>query len=377
MVQGVHRTQQDLHIPLRVQGTERLPHHLAVVVYVHVVVYHHDDLGEHGLPQRPNGIHDFSRVPGIGLPNRHNHQIMKNPLRRHRHVHNFRVLHLHHRQKDPLHRVAHVKILLRRRPHYRRQVNRLLAVCRALHVKDRVLPFERIKPGVIAKGALRPQFVQIHIPLKHNLRIRRHFQLIRLARHHLYRLAPQESREHHFVQIRRNGQHPRQRRRRVRANRHAHRNPSLRILLPRAPEMLRSVLLRLPVHSRGALVINLHPVHPDVALPGLRILRKHQRKCDESPTVLRPALQNRKVEQVHILAFAHDFLAVARSYAPWKERCELGQLRQHLDLVEEPLGRLHLQESLNPLGDLVESIHLERQAHSSNTPKSIDKQRNP
>ena len=65
----------------------------------------------------------------------------------------------------------------------------------------------------------------------------------------------------------------------------------------RAAEMFGAVLLRLPVHARGALVIYLHAIHAHVALPRFRIARDHQRPGDESPGILRPALQDGKFEK--------------------------------------------------------------------------------
>src|SRR5260370_9480964 len=101
VIQRVHRPKHKLHIALRFQPAQRLPHHLAVIVNPHVVVHHHNHLREPRLPQRPNRIHNLPRVPRIRLPDRHNHQIVQNSLRRHRPVHHFRVLHLHHRHEQP------------------------------------------------------------------------------------------------------------------------------------------------------------------------------------------------------------------------------------------------------------------------------------
>jgi hypothetical protein len=60
--------------------------------------------------------------------------------------------------------------------------------------------------------------------------------------------------------------------------------------------MFRAMLLRLPMHPGGALVVNLHAVHSDVALPGFRIARKDEWESDESAAVLRPTFQNRKMK---------------------------------------------------------------------------------
>src|SRR5690348_8590982 len=62
-------------------------------------------------------------------------------------------------------------------------------------------------------------------------------------------------------------------------------------------EVLGSYFLTLPVHARGALVVDLHAVHADVALPGSRIARDDAWERNEASTILRPAFQNGKVKQ--------------------------------------------------------------------------------
>ena len=225
---------------------------------------------------------------------------------------------------------------------------------------------------MVPEGALRAHFIQIDVALQHNLGIRRHFQVVGLAGHHLHRLAPQEAREHHFVEVRWNRQHSRQCRRRIGANHHAYWNSAFGILRLRSPKMLRSVFLRLPVHSRRPLVVNLHPVHPDISFPGLWIPCKHQRKCDEASAILRPAFENGEGQEVHVTSHLNDFLASAGLHALGDKRTELRQLREHLDFVEEPSRRLHGQESVNSRRHLIQILHFKRQRHSSHASKRID-----
>ena len=69
---------------------------------------------------------------------------------------------------------------------------------------------------------------------------------------------------------------------------------------PRAPAarifavVFGSYFLSLPVHAGGMLIVNLHAVHSDVALAGLRIARDYAGKSDEAARVLRPALEDGK-----------------------------------------------------------------------------------
>ena len=47
-------------------------------------------------------------------------------------------------------------------------------------------------------------------------------------------------------------------------------------------------LLPLPVHARGLAIVDLHAVHADVALPGLRVARYHARQGDERAAIHGP-----------------------------------------------------------------------------------------
>ena len=106
--------------------------------------------------------------------------------------------------------------------------------------------------------------------------------------------------------------------------------------------MLRALLVRLPVHAGGALVEHLHAIAAAVALARIRIARKHHRQRDEAAAVLRPAVQNRKVVQREIVAPDH-FLARAAGHDLRKERAHLGQLRQHLQLADQPFRHCAFQ----------------------------------
>src|ERR1019366_5867451 len=64
-----------------------------------------------------------------------------------------------------------------------------------------------------------------------------------------------------------------------------------------APTMAGADLLQLPMHAGGALVIDLHPVHADVALARVRVPGHYPRQGDKAPAVQRPALLNGRVQQ--------------------------------------------------------------------------------
>ena len=241
--------------------------------------------------------------------------------------------------------------------------------------KTGILTFQRIEAGVVAKGPFGAHLRKIHISFEHDFGLRGHFEVAGFARHHLHRLAPQESREHHLVQIGRNRQDAGQAGHRVGADGHGHVDAALRIRGAGAAEMFGAVLLRLPVHARGAFVIHLHAIDAHVALAGLGIAREHQRPGDEAPSILRPALQDRKFQQRETVA-ADDFLARARLHRLREKRAEFGEFRQHLDLVQQALRRLHIEETANAIGDFLEAFDFERQMNAPLAAQHIDEQRN-
>ena len=129
--------------------------------------------------------------------------------------------------------------------------------------------------------------------------------------------------------------------------------------------------LALPVHAGGALVINLHAVHADVALAGLGVAGDHARQGDEAARILGPALQDGKIEQREIVAL-DDFLAGAGGDGLGKELPHFRQHGEHFYFVEKTLRRLHIHESADAVGDLVEGIDLKRQIHAAGGAELVD-----
>ena len=222
---------------------------------------------------------------------------MKHTLGRHRHVANLRQLQPHQRQENPLDRVAHEVVLHGRRPNDRRRVDRSLALGHAGHVEHRVLVGERVEPGVVPERTFGPQLAQFHIALEHDLGLGRNFEIAGSALHHLDRATPQEPRHQHLVEIGRQRKNGREHGRRIRADRHRHVHALTHSLGREPPVMLRALLVRLPVHAGGPVVVYLHPVHAAVPLARVGVLRKDKRQRDEPPAVLRPALQDRVFRQ--------------------------------------------------------------------------------
>lgn len=73
-------------------------------------------------------------------------------------------------------------------------------------------------------------------------------------------------------------------------------------------EILCAVLVDVPVHARRLAVILLQPVHADIALARLRILREDERQRDERAAIIRPALEDGDIVKARVLCL-DDFLA--------------------------------------------------------------------
>ena len=270
---------------------------------------------------------------------------------------------------------------------------------------------------MVAEGAFRAQLAQLHVAFEHDLGVRRNFQIDRLALHDLHRLAAQKAGDQELLHLggagtmaanvvagsvpmatatsirepfnlpsdtcgipptaRREG---RRAAGRLRHHRHASScalSGSHAVHRSRRAQRLAIVfgghLLPLPVHACRLAVVDLHPVHADVALARCGIARMHAGQRDEAPAVVRPALENREV--VEIEAFApHDFFArgIFGADGLGKRACQRPQLRQHLQLVEQALGSLHVHQPADALGDLVQPLDAQRQRHAPLTAELVD-----
>src|SRR5580698_1205391 len=129
--------------------------------------------------------------------------------------------------------------------------------------------------------------------------------------------------------------------------------------------------LPLPVHAGGALVVNLHPVHAKIALARLRTTRGHAGQSNESSRVLRPALQNRKIEQRKVVAL-NNFFARSGRHRLRKEFPYLGEQWEHLQFVEKSLRGFYVHEHADAVGDLIERIDAEGEFHARFRTELID-----
>src|SRR5665213_1872361 len=111
-------------------------------------------------------------------------------------------------------------------------------------------------------------------------------------------------------------------------------------------------LLPLPVHARRLAVIDLHAIHSYVPLAlTIRLAwtaGDHTRKRDETSAVLRPALQDGKVEDAEPLA-QNDFLtrSVFRRHQFGKKLADVRQHGKHANLVEKTFRGTKIHQFLN------------------------------
>ena len=137
--------------------------------------------------------------------------------------------------------------------------------------------------------------------------------------------------------------------------------------------VLRGYLLPLPVHAGGLAVVDLHAVHADVAPAVAGIARVHARQGDEPAPVMRPALEDGEDIEVEVVA-ENDLLAAGLfgAHGLWKCAGQRAQLRQHLELVEQARGRLHVHQPPDALGNLVQPLDAESQRHAPLAAKLVD-----
>jgi hypothetical protein len=197
-------------------------------------------------------------------------------------------------------------------------------------------------------GPSRAKFVEIHIAFEHDFAGRGNFQVNRFTFHEFDRRSAQEAGDQIFLDLRGRGNNGRKRHcgfgadrdgnfhfagrpaafgdhRSARRPRHDvdGRGLSLNRCAHALASMFRRIFLALPVHSRGALVIDLHAVHSKIALARPGVARGDAGQGDESSAILRPALQDRKIEQGKIVALDHFFARPGRHRA----RKKFAQLR--------------------------------------------------
>ena len=222
VIQRVNRPHCELDITLRIDVVRHPQRDFAYVVYIAVFIHHDDALGKHGLPQRPDGAHDLARLSRIAFTNGHNHQVVEDRLRRQVDVDNLRRRESDQRQENALDGKPHPCILHRRLAYDGRGIDRILAMCDAGDMEDRIVVGKRVETSVIAEGPFGAQLAELDIALQNNLRMGGHLEIHRLALHQLHRRLPQESRDDVLLDLGRRGHNRGEGRRRISADGYRH-----------------------------------------------------------------------------------------------------------------------------------------------------------
>ena len=223
--------------------------------------------------------------------------------------------------------------------------------------------------GVVAERPLRREVALLDVALEHDLRVRGHLEVDRLATDELDRLSREESGEHELVDVLRQRRGRGVGRHRIEPERDRDLEPAVGREVVHAP-----VLVDLPVHRGLARAEHLHAVHADVARAVARVARDDGGKRDERRRVLRPAGLDRKPAQVDVVAGEDDLLRAPGADAlrhRVRDRLELGQA---LDLLDETLRGLHLQHVAEAGTDFVQARGVEGETHAALGAELVDQQ---
>src|SRR6202050_1772440 len=343
MVQGVHGAKNELNIALGVDGAERFPDDFAGVLDVHVVIDDDDNLGEHGLTERPDCVHYFACLAGVAFADGDDHQVLEDAFGGHGDVHNFRVLHFHYGHEDAFDGMAHEVVFLRRRADDGGQVERVFAMGDALYVEDGKLAFEGVKAGLVAEGAFGAHLADFDIAFEDDFGVGGDFEVNCFAGDQVNRVFAQEAGEHELVQIGRNGENACERGGGVGADGYSYFESAFGIFRAAAAVMIGAVFLSLPVHASGTGVVNLHAVAADVAFTVFRILGDDHGPGDVATAVLRPAFEDRESVERGVVG-EHSSLAGSIADGFREEGADLGKLGEHLYLFEQALRGLQVEE---------------------------------
>src|SRR5579863_85270 len=177
MVERIDRTEGELDVALRIDVVEDLQCHIGQILHVNIFIHDDDALREHGLSERPDGIHHFARLTGVRLLDRDDHQVMEDAFDRQIDVDQLRDGQLHQRQENTLDRLAHVGIFLRRLADDGSRVNGIFAVRDAGDVEDRIEIFKRIETGMVAERSFGTKFIEMYVPFEHDFTGCRNFEI--------------------------------------------------------------------------------------------------------------------------------------------------------------------------------------------------------
>ena len=131
-------------------------------------------------------------------------------------------------------------------------------------------------------------------------------------------------------------------------------------------ELLGGVLLALPVHAGGLLVVDLHAVHADVALAGFGVPGDDAGEGDEGAAVLGPGGEDGEFGEVYGFTDMDDLLASGFALVDdfGEEAADLGEGGEEFEFVEEAGGCGGVEEGADAAGYVVEGGDIEGELHA-------------
>ena len=140
--------------------------------------------------------------------------------------------------------------------------------------------------------------------------------------------------------------------------------------------MARADLVALPVHPRGALVVDLHPVGADVSIARHGIAADDERQGDEATGVERPALQDGECVEINVVAGYGDLLAGGVLHDLGPGAGDTSEVTERFELRDDALGRPlnHAEQLPDALRDLVDVVHAQGPGHSPMRAVEVDRQ---
>src|SRR5581483_2226020 len=169
VVERIDGAEGELDVALGVDVVQHFQRDLADVLHIDVFIDHENAFRRHRLSERPDGVHYLARLAGVGVSDRHDHQVVEDALDGQVDVDELGDGEAHKRQKDALDRLAHVGVFHGRLTDDGGRVDWVLAMRDAGDVEDGIEVFGGVKAGVVPKGAFHAELVELDVAFEHNL----------------------------------------------------------------------------------------------------------------------------------------------------------------------------------------------------------------
>ena len=211
-----------------------------------------------------------------------------------RHIHIFN-LGLHHKayrsEENSLGSHCNIGIFLWRNTHDCCRIDSISAMRYGGNMEFRIVILQRIKSCMVAKVALQDLLLgSIDIALNHKVAIFGNIDIVCDTLYQLYGFSAQQTCQQVLVNVVRHGCSSGVGIYRVATYRYRHGHLLASCLICLVVACAR--LVAMPVHSRSAVIEDLHTIHSDIANTAIRVYCMRHRKRYETPTIIHPTFQN-------------------------------------------------------------------------------------